>query len=168
MAKKIGYVPQHIFLGDDTIINNIAFGVHPLKIDLQAIERAARMANIHHFIVNDLEKGYETIVGDRGIRLSGGQRQRIGIARALYHDPEVLVLDEATSSLDSLTEDAILEAMRGLSRKKTIIIIAHRLTTLEECDLIYVLKEGNIVSSATYQELLKSCSHFQDMARLHA
>jgi ABC-type multidrug transport system fused ATPase/permease subunit len=165
--QKIGYVPQMIFLADDTITNNIAFGIAPSEIDLAAVTRAARMANIHDF-VNGLDRQYETIVGDRGVRLSGGQRQRIGIARALYHDPEVLVLDEATSSLDSLTENVILDAIKELSRKKTIIIIAHRLTTLTECDTIHVLQNGKIISSDTYQELLKSCDVFKEMAQVSA
>jgi ABC-type multidrug transport system fused ATPase/permease subunit len=163
--QKIGYVPQMIFLADDTITNNIAFGIPPTEIDLQAVHRAARMANIHDFITG-LELQYQTIAGDRGVRLSGGQRQRIGIARALYHDPEVLVLDEATSSLDSLTENVILEAIKELSRKKTII--AHRLTTLTECDTIHVLQDGKIISSDTYHELLKSCDVFREMAQVGA
>jgi ABC-type multidrug transport system fused ATPase/permease subunit len=164
--NKIGYVPQMIFLADDTITNNIAFAIPTHEIDRAAVERAARMANIHEFVVTQLEKSYETLVGDRGIRLSGGQRQRIGIARALYHDPDVLVLDEATSSLDSLTEDVILEAIQELSHKKTIIIIAHRLTTLIECDIIHVLQEGKIISSAKYQELLDNCAQFRAMAKI--
>lgn len=164
--SKIGYVPQQIFLADDTIKNNIAFGIAEHEINMAAVERAAKMANIHEFITTKLESGYDTIAGDRGIRLSGGQRQRIGIARALYHDPEVLVLDEATSSLDTVTENVILEAIQELSRKKTIIIIAHRLTTLTECDTIHVLQDGKIISSDTYDELLKTCSPFQQMARV--
>jgi ABC-type multidrug transport system fused ATPase/permease subunit len=165
--QKIGYVPQAIFLADDTVTNNIAFGVNQKEINMQAVERAACIANIHQFIISDLANGYQTMVGDRGIRLSGGQRQRIGIARALYHDPEILVLDEATSSLDTVTEDVILDAIRELSRKKTIIIIAHRLTTLEECDTIYVLENGKIISSNSYHELIKSCDKFKSMARMH-
>jgi ABC-type multidrug transport system fused ATPase/permease subunit len=164
---KIGYVPQMIFLADDTIANNIAFGIAPEAINQQAVIKAARMANIHDF-VDELPQQYQTIVGDRGVRLSGGQRQRIGIARALYHDPEVLVLDEATSSLDTLTENVILEAIKELSRKKTIIIIAHRLTTLTECDTIHVLQDGKIISSDTYHELLKSCNVFREMAHVSA
>jgi ABC-type multidrug transport system fused ATPase/permease subunit len=162
--NKIGYVPQMIFLADDSVKNNIAFGIAEHLIDNAAVERAARMANIHHFISQQLEQGYETIVGDRGIRLSGGQRQRIGIARALYHDPEILVLDEATSSLDTLTENVILDAIQELSHKKTIIIIAHRLTTLTECDIIHVLKDGEIISSGSYQTLLETSVPFREMA----
>jgi ABC-type multidrug transport system fused ATPase/permease subunit len=164
--KKIGYVPQMIFLADAAIKNNIAFGMADEKIDMQAVESAARMANIHQFITTQLDAGFETIVGDRGVRLSGGQRQRIGIARALYHDPEILVLDEATSSLDTVTENVILEAIRELSHKKTIIIIAHRLTTLTECDIIHVLKGGEIISSGTYHALLENSPPFREMARV--
>lgn len=163
--SKIGYVPQSIFLADDTISNNIAFGIPNEEIDQKAIERAASMANIHNFITNELENGYQTLVGDRGVRLSGGQRQRIGIARALYHDPEILVLDEATNSLDTVTEDVILEAIHKLTRKKTIIIIAHRISTLQECDIIFVLNDGKIIASDTYQALLQSCVQFQTMAK---
>jgi len=166
--KKIGYVPQAIYLADDTVKSNIAFGIANSAIDNHAIQHAAKMANIHHFIVNDLANGYETIIGDRGIRLSGGQRQRLGIARALYHDPDILVLDEATSSLDTITEDVILDTIRGLSRKKTIIIIAHRLTTLTECDMIHVMQDGKIISSGDYQGLLKSCTQFKNMARANS
>ncbi len=164
--RKIGYVPQHIYLADDSIMRNIAFGVAPGDIDEAAVIRAAKKANLHGFITTDLPEGYHTTVGDRGIRLSGGQRQRIGIARALYRDPDVLVLDEATSALDSLTEEAILEAIRELSRQKTIIIIAHRLTTLKECDMIYLLQDGCIVSANNYQGLLRSCAQFRQMAHV--
>jgi ABC-type multidrug transport system fused ATPase/permease subunit len=164
--NKIGYVPQMIFLADDSIKNNIAFGIAETEINFAAVERAAHMANIHQFITTQLADGYETVVGDRGIRLSGGQRQRIGIARALYHDPEILVLDEATSSLDTLTENVILEAIQELSHKKTIIIIAHRLTTLTECDIIHVLKGGEIIASGTYHALLDNCTPFREMARV--
>lgn len=164
--RKIGYVPQHIYLSDDSLLRNIAFGIAPEDIDEEAVIRAAKKANIHHFIHSELPQGYLTKVGDRGIRLSGGQRQRIGIARALYSDPEVLVLDEATSALDALTEEAILEAIRELSHQKTIIIIAHRLTTLKECDMIYLLQEGHIVSADNYQGLLHSSQQFRQMAQV--
>ena len=127
---------------DDTIMNNIAFGIPAEKIDLKAVEYAARISNLHHFIVSELPNGYQTIVGERGIRLSGGERQRVGIARALYHDPEVLVLDEATSSLDGITESAVLEAINNVAELKTVIIIAHRLTTVKDCDIIYLIDKG--------------------------
>lgn len=166
--NKIGYVPQNIYLIDDTILKNIAFGVPDEKIDIAAVEKAAKLANIHDFISTEVKNGYYGLVGDRGVKLSGGQRQRIGIARALYHDPEILVLDEATSALDNITEDNVLEAIRTLSRKKTILIIAHRLTTLAECDRIYVLESGRIVSADTYQSLLKTCDQFKHVSTLNA
>ena len=140
----LGYVPQHIYLSDDTIARNIAFGIPDPQIDREAVERAARIANIHGFITHDLPKGYETVVGERGIRLSGGQRQRIGIARALYHDPSVLVLDEATSALDNDTEAAVMDAIDELAGKRTIIMIAHRLTTLRACDALLRVREGSV------------------------
>jgi ABC-type multidrug transport system fused ATPase/permease subunit len=131
--RAIGYVPQHIFLSDASVCENIAFGIPPDQVDRRAVERAARAAQIHDFIVNGLREGYETRLGDRGIRLSGGQRQRIGIARALYRDPPVLFMDEATSALDPETEEAVNEAIRGLSGRKTIVVIAHRETSLRFC-----------------------------------
>jgi ABC-type multidrug transport system fused ATPase/permease subunit len=137
--RAIGYVPQHIYIADASVLENIAFGVPPEQIDRQAVERAARAAQIHDFIVNDLPEGYETQTGDRGIRLSGGQRQRIGIARALYRDPLVLFMDEATSALDSETEEALNEAIRGLSGRKTIVVIAHKESSLQYCQKIVSL-----------------------------
>lgn len=131
--RAIGYVPQHIFLLDASVAANIAFGVPEAEIDMQAVERAARAAQLHDFIVVELPNGYATFVGERGIRLSGGQRQRVGIARALYRDPPVLFLDEATSALDAQTEDALNEAIRGLSGDKTIVVIAHKEASLRGC-----------------------------------
>jgi ABC-type multidrug transport system fused ATPase/permease subunit len=163
--KNLGYVPQHIYLSDDTIMNNIAFGVPDEKIDREAVERAARISNLHDFIISELPNSYETIVGERGIRLSGGECQRVGIARALYHDPEVLVLDEATSSLDGITESVVLEAVNNIAKLKTIIIIAHRLTTVKDCDIIYLIDKGKIVAQGTYDELLSSNASFRAMAR---
>jgi ABC-type multidrug transport system fused ATPase/permease subunit len=162
--KNIGYVPQSIYLTDDTIRNNIAFGIAPDKINAEAVKNAARIANIHDFILSELENGYETIIGERGIRLSGGQRQRIGIARAVYHDPAVLILDEATSALDGLTENAIMDAIRNLSHKKTIIMIAHRLTTVKYCDMIYLMDRGVIADGGTYDELYARNTAFRKMA----
>lgn len=130
----IGYVPQHIYLADTSIAENIAFGVPAKQIDMQAVERAARAAQIHEFISTELPDGYQSRVGDRGIRLSGGQRQRLGIARALYCDPPVLFFDEATSALDTETEAVLTEAMTALTEKKTMVIIAHRKRTLESCN----------------------------------
>jgi len=162
----IGYVPQHIYLSDDTIAKNIAFGVAAEDIDHVAIERATRIANIHEYIVNELPDGYDTIVGQRGLRLSGGQQQRIGIARALYHKPDILVLDEATNALDSITEKVVMDAIRLMSHKLTIIMIAHRLNTVKNCDVIHYIDQGRIVSSGTYSELSESCQYFQKMVKV--
>ena len=142
--KQIGYIPQTIYLADDTIRANIAFGVFENEIDDQAVERAMREAQLDEF-VNTLPEGLNTYVGDRGVRLSGGQRQRIGIARALYHNPEILVLDEATSALDNETEAAVMNAIDGLHGMKTLMIIAHRLTTIRNADIIYEVTEGQVI-----------------------
>jgi|CXWL01.1.fsa_nt_gi ABC-type multidrug transport system fused ATPase/permease subunit len=163
--RNIGYVPQHIYLSDDSITNNIAFGVPEAEIDRNAVRRAATVANLIDFVERDLPDGFETRIGERGVRLSGGQRQRIGIARALYNNPPVLVMDEATSALDGITEQAVMEAIRALAGKKTIILIAHRLTTLKDCDAIYVMKSGRIAENGTFTELMKSSSWFQAAAR---
>ena len=162
---NIGYVSQQIYLCDDSISSNIAFGVSDGEIDHNAVQSVARVANLEQFITDELPLGYETAVGERGVRLSGGQRQRIGIARALYHDPEVLILDEATSALDGITEDAVMEAIRNLSHKKTLIIVAHRLTTLKNCDIIYMLDQGCVVAQGTYQELMQSNTRFRAMSK---
>lgn len=141
---QIGYVPQSIFLTDDTLRRNVAFGLPNEQIDDTAIQRAIQAAQLEDFVAS-LPDGLETLVGERGIRLSGGQRQRIGIARALYHDPAVLVLDEATSSLDTATEHDVMQAVRALQGTKTIIIIAHRLSTVAHCDRLYRLERGRVV-----------------------
>lgn len=161
--KKIGYVPQQIYLTDDTIASNIAFGVETSKIDKQRIEEVAKLASLHSFITNELPKKYETVVGERGVRLSGGQRQRIGIARALYQNPEVLVFDEATNSLDNITEEKIMNSIYNLQQDKTIIIIAHRLSTIKKCDQIILIEKGEIIAQDTYDNLLKSNQIFIDM-----
>lgn len=162
--RNLGYVPQHIFLTDDTVAANIAFGVKTNEIDQQAVERAARIAELHDFVNHDLPSGYQTLVGERGVRLSGGQRQRIGIARALYRDPDLLVLDEATSALDNLTEKVVMEAVHNLGHRKTIIIIAHRLSTVKECDTIFLLEQGRLKASGTFSELAERDQHFSLMA----
>ena len=141
---QIGYVPQAIFLTDDTLRRNVAFGLPNEQIDESAVWCAIRAAQLEEF-VNDLPQGLDTLVGERGIRLSGGQRQRIGIARALYHDPSVLVLDEATSSLDTATENGVMEAVRALHGAKTIIIVAHRLSTVEHCDQLIRIEKGQVM-----------------------
>lgn len=142
--KNIGYIPQMIFMLDDTIRKNVAFGVPEEKIDEDRIWEALREAQLDEF-VRSLPEGLDTGIGERGIRLSGGQRQRIGIARALYYDPEVLIMDEATSALDNGTEKAIMDSINRLQGKKTLIIIAHRLQTIEKCDMVYRVEDGKIV-----------------------
>lgn len=142
--NMIGYVPQSIFLTDDTLRRNVAFGIPNDQIDEAAVRRAIHAAQLEQFI-NDLPQGLDTLVGERGVRISGGQRQRIGIARALYHDPQVLVLDEATSSLDTATEREVMDAVRALQGNKTLIIVAHRLSTVEHCDRLYRLEQGKVV-----------------------
>jgi ABC-type multidrug transport system fused ATPase/permease subunit len=139
--KNIGYIPQMIFMLDDTIRNNVAFGVPDDKIDEKRLWEALKEAQLDEF-VKTLPEGLETNIGERGIRLSGGQRQRIGIARALYNNPEVLILDEATSALDNDTEKAIMDSINRLHGKKTLIIIAHRLQTIEKCDMVYRVEDG--------------------------
>ncbi len=141
--RGIGYIPQNIYLSDDTIRNNVAFGIKEEDIDDTAVENALEKAQLFDF-VEGLSDGVETIVGDRGVRLSGGQRQRIGIARALYHNPEILVLDEATSALDNETESAVMEAIENLHGEKTMIIIAHRLTTIKNADVIFEVNNGEV------------------------
>lgn len=142
--KLLGYIPQNIYLSDDSIRNNVAFGVKEKDIDEQAIEKALKKAQLWEFVDN-LPEGVNTFVGDRGVRLSGGQRQRIGIARALYHEPDILVLDEATSALDNETEQAVMEAIEELQGLKTMIIIAHRLTTIRNADEIYEVADGKAI-----------------------
>ena len=145
---QIGYVPQFIYLTDDTLMRNVAFGLSDEQIDKAAVWRAIRTAQLESF-VNNLHEGLETMVGERGVRLSGGQRQRIGIARALYHDPAVLVLDEATSALDTDTESGVMQSVHALHGEKTVIIIAHRLSTVEHCDSLYRLEKGRLVPERT-------------------
>ncbi|WP_290785745.1 ABC transporter ATP-binding protein [Halomonas sp.] len=159
--QALGYVPQEIFLTDATVAENIALGIPPEQIDLAAVERSARMAQVHDFIVNDLLQGYDTPVGERGVRLSGGQRQRLGIARALYGDPEVLVFDEATSALDNATEAAVMEAIEALSQQKTVILIAHRLSTVRHCDQVVRLEKGVVAARGTFQDLESREPSFQ-------
>lgn len=164
--KNLGYVPQQIFLCDDSVTANIAFGIPRDSIDAEAVRQAAKIANLHDFVTQELPDGYETIVGERGIRFSGGQRQRVGIARALYHDPDILVLDEATSALDTVTEDAVMDAIHNLMHAKTIIIIAHRVTTLRDCDSVFLMERGRISATGTYRQLLADNETFKAMARV--
>lgn len=143
---NIGYVPQNVYLTDDSLRRNIAFGVPDKEVDEIAVQRALRAAQLHEFVA-ELPNGLGTLAGERGVRLSGGQLQRLGIARALYHDPSVLVLDEATSALDTATERGVMEAVRALHGSKTVIIVAHRLTTVQHCDRLHRLEQGRIVES---------------------
>ncbi len=159
----IGYIPQIIYLCDDTIRNNVAFGLDPKDISDERVWQSLRLAQLDEF-VRSLPQGIETMVGERGVRLSGGQRQRIGIARAMYHDPQVLVMDEATAALDNETERLFMSALFDLSKERTIIIIAHRLTTVRQCDKIFFLKNGRLISEGPYSELSNVCPEFRKMA----
>ena len=159
--RSIGYVPQHIYLSDDTVAANIAFGVDPKNINQEAVEKSSKIANLHEFVMGELPKQYQTTIGERGIRLSGGQRQRIGIARALYHNPKVLILDEATSALDNLTEQAVMDAVNNLGKNITIILIAHRLSTVKKCDKIFLLEKGELKNEGTFEELVKVNNNFR-------
>ena len=164
--RSIGYVPQQIYVADDTIAANIAFGIKNSKDIKQAdVERAAKIANLHDFVINDLPNKYQTTVGERGVRLSGGQRQRIGIARALYNNPQVLILDEATSALDNLTEQAVMDAVHNLGKDITIIMIAHRLSTVKECDVIFLLEKGELKGQGTFEKLIEINQNFRENAK---
>lgn len=163
--KTVGYVPQDIFLGDSSVAENIALGIPPDQIDRKRIETAAQAAQIDAFIREELPKGYDTFVGERGVRLSGGQRQRIGIARALYHGAQLIVFDEATSALDNLTEAEVMTAIDALSSQMTVVMIAHRLSTVERCDRIIVMEHGRVVGFADWGTLMQSNAAFQRIAR---
>ena len=158
--RSIGYVPQHIFLSDDTIATNIAFGVDYKNIDQAAVEKAAKIANLHDFVIEELPKKYQTTIGERGVRLSGGQRQRVGIARALYHNPQLLILDEATSALDNQTEEAVMDAVNNLSKDITIVLIAHRLNTVKNCDIIFKLEKGQLKDQGSFDKLISNNKNF--------
>jgi ATP-binding cassette subfamily B protein len=162
--RTIAHVPQSIFLADTTLAENIAFGVPLEAIDLARVKQAACQAQVADFVESRAE-GYGTLIGERGVRLSGGQRQRVGIARALYKEASVLVFDEATSALDNATERSVMDAIEGLHRDLTIVLIAHRLTTVRRCDTILELEEGRVVAQGTYEELLQSSPSFRRMAR---
>ena len=162
--RSIGYVPQTIYLTDSSVAQNIAFGVPEEAIDPEAMERAARAAALHDFVMEEMPQQYDTIVGERGVRLSGGQRQRIGIARALYHDPSLLIFDEATSALDNLTERAVMDAVQRIRNTKTVIMIAHRLSTIRKCDRIFLLEHGTVQASGSYEDLVDENETFRKMA----
>ena len=141
--NKIGYVPQSIFLTDDSILKNIALGIDENLIDFELINSVVKASQLEKFI-HSLDEGINTLVGERGVQLSGGQLQRIGIARALYNQPEILILDEATASLDYTTEINVMEAIKNIKKDKTLIIVAHRLTTIDDCDYIYKIEKGEL------------------------
>ena len=162
--RNVGYVPQDTFLLDRSVAENIAFGVDEADIDMTAVAHAARLANLHEFVTSELPDGYSTAIGERGVRLSGGQRQRIGIARALYRRPKLLIMDEATSSLDGITEGVIREAIDQLGSELTMIVIAHRINTVRNCDVIYLVDGGAIVDAGTYTELMGNNQMFRAMA----
>jgi len=163
--NSLGFVPQSIFLSDSSITENIAFGLPPENVDEDKVKRAATLAHLDE-LLEQLPDGLATRVGERGVQLSGGQKQRIGIARALYHDADVLVLDEATSALDGITEKLIMDAIHDFAGKKTIIMIAHRLATVRQCDSLYLLEQGRVTGHGTYDELASGNTTFQRMAKL--
>ena len=165
--KTVGYVPQDIFLTDASLSENIALGLLPMEIDEDKVQRAASIARLHEFAMAELPDGYATHVGERGVRLSGGQRQRIGIARALYHDADLIVFDEATSALDNLTEHEVMTAIGALPGDKTVLMIAHRLSTVKVCDRIVILEKGSVEGIGTWDDLVASSAAFRaltDMA----
>ncbi|MCB1356416.1 MAG: ABC transporter ATP-binding protein [Maritimibacter sp.] len=162
--RSVGYVQQGIFLSDASVLENIALGVPPGEIDRERALDASRMARFDDFVRHDLPDGYETMVGERGVRLSGGQKQRIGIARALYHDADLIVFDEATSALDNVTEKEVMRSIDALPGNKTVILIAHRLTTLENCDRLIVMDRGRVVGMGTWDELLATNAQFRALA----
>ena len=161
--RNLGYVPQQISLIDASLAENIAFGAKKDEINMDTVQNVSRIACLHDFVNNNLQDGYNTAIGERGVKLSGGQRQRVGIARALYYNPSILVLDEATSALDNTTERFVMDSIKKLGQEITIIIIAHRLSTIRDCDVIYHLDKGNIISNGTYKELLDSDKKFFEM-----
>lgn len=160
--QNVGYIPQQIFLLDDSIRRNIAFGIPDDQIDEEKITAAVKASQLEE-LIERLPNGLDTIVGERGVLLSGGQQQRIGIARALYDNPQVLIMDEATSALDNVTEKFVIDAIEQLRGDRTIIMIAHRLTTVENCDTIYLMKNGRVTEQGTYHELIESSLEFRKM-----
>lgn len=161
--NTLGFVPQSIFLSEGSIAENIAFGLPAAEIDIQQVNKAIELAHLTE-LMKQLPEGMNTKVGERGVQLSGGQRQRIGIARALYHEADVLVFDEATSALDGITEKIVMDAIHEFSGKKTIIMIAHRLKTVQKCDIIYFMAQGKIIDSGTYEHLVENNPEFKKMA----
>ena len=162
---NIGYVPQDIFLTDSSVKSNIAMGIEEDKIDLTRVTKCAELASIKDFIEEELQDSYNSEIGERGLRLSGGQIQRIGIARALYHNPDFLVFDEATSALDNITEGKVMNSITSLKDKKTMILIAHRLSTLKDCDQILVMEKGKKVGLGTFEDLVNNNTFFQEYTK---
>lgn len=159
----IGYVPQNIFLADASIAENIALGVPPSQIDYERVTRCAEISQLHHFVMSELPARYDSAVGERGVKLSGGQRQRIGIARALYREPDVLVLDEATSALDNSTEKRVIDAIAEVSTRMTMIMVAHRLSTVKYCDKVVYMEGGAVRSEGAFETLLRKDVKFREM-----
>jgi ATP-binding cassette subfamily C protein len=164
--NHLGYIPQSIYLLDDTIRRNVAFGVPDDEIDDEKVWEALYAAQVGDFIMNELTGGIETMVGENGVRLSGGQRQRVGLARAIYHNPDVLVMDEATSDLDNETEHHVMQALNDLKTDRTFIMIAHRLRTVQDCDRLFFMKQGCIAARGTYEELCATREDFREMAQV--
>jgi ATP-binding cassette subfamily C protein len=164
--NHLGYIPQSIYLLDDTIRRNVAFGVPDDEIGDERVREALHAAQVYDFVIDDLSQGIETVVGENGVRLSGGQRQRVGLARAIYHNPDVLVMDEATSDLDNETEHRVMEALDVLKADRTFIMIAHRLSTVQDCDQLFFLKQGRIAARGTYDELCADREDFRTMAQV--
>ena len=160
--RTIGYVPQQNLIYLTILLQQILLLVWTqMKLILKQLKKFQRLPTIHEFVVNDLPKQYQTTIGERGVRLSGGQRQRIGIARALYHNPQLLIFDEATSALDNQTEKEIMNAVNNLSKNKTIILIAHRLSTVKKCDKIFLLEKGELKNQGTFDDLIKLNENFR-------
>jgi ATP-binding cassette subfamily C protein len=161
--RVLGYVPQSIYLFDGTLQQNIALGLDDEEVDPEALQRALDAANLSRFVAG-LPEGLQTPVGERGVRISGGQRQRVAIARALYQDPRILLMDEATSALDNVTEKAVMEAVDSLKGERTVLLIAHRLTSVRNCDRIVYMQEGRVAAVGTYEDLIRSSPGFQQLA----
>ena len=161
--NNLGFVPQSIFLSEGSIAENIAFGIPADEIDYDQVMKAISLAHLTE-LVEELPEGINTKVGERGVQLSGGQRQRIGIARALYNEADILIFDEATSALDGITEKIIMDAIHDFTGQKTIIMIAHRLKTVQKCDTIYLMEKGRVIDQGTYQQLVENNPKFREMA----
>jgi len=160
--QNIGYLPQDIYLTDNTIEQNIAFGIDTADINQKLIIKAAKLANLHEYIMS-LPNKYQTIVGERGVRISGGQKQRIAIARAIYNEPSVLILDEGTSALDTITENSVIESLESLSRNMTIIMVAHKMETIKKADEIFLFDKGHLVANGSYSFLKNNSELFNSL-----